>query len=311
MKRPFRFRLTLLIVVAVAAGSIVSEMLSRSFVFRDWLGRRAGRGRLVTIAHGKGIYETDLGEDNEIGPADLITREYLERAAKNEMVPAERVENAFGLLAAQFGDAKTFQRMLRRGGLTDSSLREKIVNQLRGLSWIEKQGMGIEVTEADCREFYEANPTLFILPVRYRAAHIFLAAHAETPPEVTAEKEAAIAGLAQRLQEGEALPEIATEVSEDEMTKWRGGDLGFFSETRMPVDFMTEIHKLQIGEVSKPFRTRLGFHVALLTDRKESRPLSFAEARPDISLFFTNQRRAARVNYLGQQLAGSAIFRSN
>ena len=308
-----RLRLPILVLGAIAGGLIAGEILSRSFFLRDMLGRLAGRGRLVTIANGHGVYETDLGEGNNAQRArELITRQNLERAANNEPIPTERVDREVALLAAQFGDGKAFRRTLQAHGLTESLLRERVINQLRVLAWLEKQlVVGSDVNEAECREFYEANSDLFLQPVRYCAAHIFLAAHAETPPDVVEEKEVTIAALAQRLQQGEVLAQVAVELSEDEMTKARGGDLGFFAETRMPADFMAEVEKLQVDEISKPFRTHLGFHIAHLSEVRESRLLSFEEARPGIWLLLANQRRAARVDYLAGRLTVSASSSSN
>ncbi|PYK87844.1 MAG: hypothetical protein DMF47_01830 [Verrucomicrobia bacterium] len=41
-------------------------------------------------------------------------------------------------------------------------------------------------------------------------------------------------------------------------TKTRGGDLGFFSEFRMPPDFFCGGRQMHVAEISKPIRTRLG-----------------------------------------------------
>src|ERR1700681_658303 len=74
-------------------------------------------------------------------------------------------------------------------------------------------------------------------------------------------------------------------------TKTRGGDMGFFSEFRMPPDFFAAVVKMHVAEISKPIRTRLGFHIVQLTDRKQARRMTFDEARWEIGLTLENEKR--------------------
>jgi hypothetical protein len=291
---------------ALLLGLGASELLYRSAAFRNLAGRQAGRGHLVAIANGKGIYETDLDGDDGPSAADLIALENLRRESAKETTAPARIDRDIALLEAQFGDDKTFRKALGSGGLTVSFLREKGTSQLRGLDWLEKQiRPASTASEQECRQFYDTHRDLFTQPLRYRASHIFLAAHAETPPEDVEEKELAIATLATRLSQGEALSQLAAEASEDEASKPRGGDLGYFSETRALPEFIAEVKKLSVGETSKPFRSHLGFHIAQLTDIKPVHLLSFEEARPEISLALVNERRARVMTQLAGDLSRS------
>ena len=303
-----RFSFPVLIAGAVLLGLAAGELLYRWPAFRDLAGRAAGRGRLVAIASGKGIYETDLGGEEELSAPNAIATENLRRVSGALPLDPKRVDGEVALLKAQFGDEKKFAVALRSGGLSELSLREKVEIQLRGLDWLEKQvATGTTAVEQDCRNFYDAHRHLFAQPLRYRASHIFLAAHDETSPEVVEEKEKAIAILAARLTKGEALSQLAAEVSEDEASKPRGGDLGYFAETRMPAEFMTEIKKLRVGETSKPFRSHLGFHIVQLAETRPARQLSFDEVRPEIFLALANDRRALQVARLSDSLSRSGI----
>jgi parvulin-like peptidyl-prolyl isomerase len=300
-----RLRVVLLVVVALLLGLGASELFFRSFAFRNFAGRLAGRGHLVAITQGKGIYETDLGEDEPNAEA-LVVMENLRRATTNELAAPAAVDREVALLEAQFRDDKTFRKALHIDGLSLSALRGEVTNQLRGLAWLEKQVRpATAVTEQECREFYEAHRDLFAQPVRFRVSHFFLAAHAETPPEVVEEKERAIAAFATRLSKGEMLSALAMAASEDEASKPRGGDLGYFSETRMPPEFIAEIKKLRAGETSKPFHSHLGFHIAQVTETREADLLTFDEARPEISVALANERRANRVDQIAKTLIGA------
>jgi parvulin-like peptidyl-prolyl isomerase len=295
-----------LVVLALLAGLAGSELLCRSVAFRDLAGRLAGRGGLVTVTSGKGIYETDLGGDPEATARDLIVADNLRRAAASEVLPRTRVDHELALVRAQFANEHEFEKALRVSGLSLGSLVEEIVAQLRGRQWLERQiAPATAVTEQECRQFYQAHQDLFTQPARFRASHLLLAAHAETPPEVVEEKELAIAALAGRLAKKEDFSLLTAEASEDEATKLRGGDLGFFAESRMAPEFMAEIKKLRVGEMSKPFRSHLGFHIAQVTEIKAARLLGFEEARSEISVGLANERRALRADQIAVDLSAS------
>ena len=167
------------------------------------------------------------------------------------------------------------------------------------------------ISDAACRNFYDTHRDFFQQPARFRVSHVFLAAHSETPPEDVEAKAKAIEALVMRVAGGEALSKLAAEASEDEASKARGGDLGFFSAARMPPEFFTEVEKLQAGEVSKPFRTHLGFHIVQLTDLKPSRLVPFEEARGDISGALANERRVQITARLAESLTKADYLRQN
>ena len=300
-----------LIPCAVMAGLVASELLFRSAWIRDLAGRLSGRGHLIALVNGKGIYQTDLGGAAEEAAArDLVIGENLRRVAATELIDPARVDRELGLLQGQFADDRRFGEALSASGFSIPSLREEIAAELRGRQWLERQIVpSITVTEQECRQFYDSHQDLFTQPLRFRASHLLLAAHEETPPEIVEEKELAIAELAKRLTKAEPLSALAAEASEDEATKNRAGDLGIFSESRMLPEFMAELKKLAVGKVSKPFRTPLGFHIAQVTEIKPGHLLSFDEAWPEITLALANQRRALQAGKLARVLSRADYIR--
>jgi hypothetical protein len=55
--------------------------------------------------------------------------------------------------------------------------------------------------------------------------------------------------------------------------------------------FFAAVVKMHVGEISKPIRTRLGFHIIQLADRKQARRMTFDEARGEIGLTLENEKR--------------------
>ncbi|MGZ5003808.1 MAG: peptidylprolyl isomerase, partial [Chthoniobacterales bacterium] len=142
----------------------------------------------------------------------------------------------------------------------------------------------------------------FAQPQRFRVSHIFLAAPEGYPEEVLAAKQSAIQGLSVRILAGEKFDDLEREASEDEATKSKGGDLGYFSAWRMPREFMAELEKMQVDEISAPIRSHLGFHLVRLTDVKPPREMSFEETQREIALLIKNEKRAGAVARLSEEL---------
>src|SRR5260370_11522235 len=213
------------------------------------------------------------------------------------------VDRELKLLVEQFRDARTWRAALRASGFSVRSLRWNIVDDLRAREWIEQQMISqSDATEDECRNFDDTHPQNFRQRARFRASHLFLSAPPETPPEVVESKEKVIKALADRIRHGEKLGELAAAASEDEATKVRGGDLGFFSESRMPSSACKKKIKMHVGEISQPSRTRLGFHIIQLTDFKPARQINFEEVRSEIRLALKNEKRRAALQSLTADL---------
>ncbi|CAN5430289.1 hypothetical protein BH18VER2_BH18VER2_05610 [soil metagenome] len=101
--------------------------------------------------------------------------------------------------------------------------------------------------------------------------------------------------LAKRIGSGESFPVLVTEFSEDEATKKRDGDLGYFAGARMLPAVFAAAKQLQPGQVSAPVRSRLGFHLIRLMEVRPARQLSLEEARPEIIALLENRKRASAI----------------
>lgn len=74
-----------------------------------------------------------------------------------------------------------------------------------------------------------------------------------------------------RILSGESFEKVAKEVSEDPSAKINGGDLGYFSAFTMVYPFEDAAYKTKLNEVSKPFKTRFGYHILKVTGKRESK----------------------------------------
>lgn len=80
-----------------------------------------------------------------------------------------------------------------------------------------------------------------------------------------------INNIRDRVIAGENFEEVAKEVSEDPSAKNNGGNLGYFSAFTMVYPFEDIVYNTKVGEVSKPFETRFGYHIVKVTDKRASK----------------------------------------
>jgi foldase protein PrsA len=314
---------------ACVAGITCGRLVATSIICRDAIGVLFGRGHLLALGQGRGIYEADVqreleeirsaaGGEGEHPPNDITERNaiisrlvadaIIRSVAARERISPPVLDHEVGVCESQFGDKKTWRRGLRASGLSAGLFARTLADHLRARRWIERQLMHqLDLSVDEVRRYYDEHLETYSQPVRFRANHLFLAA-AETPAEVIEEKSEAIASLAGRVSHGEGLPELATQTSEDEATKTRGGDLGFFSEYRMPPDFVAAVVKMHVGEISPPVRTRMGFHIIQLTDSKPARQLAFEEAQREVSRKLENEKRRRALQSLVAGLVRRAEF---
>lgn len=103
----------------------------------------------------------------------------------------------------------------------------------------------------------------------YHAAHILV------------ETEEAAQAAAEALSGGVDFAEVARERSTD-ATGPNGGDLGWFTLDVMVQPFAQAVEALEPGEVSEPFESQFGWHIAQLIETRMQQPPSLDEVRDQL-----------------------------
>ncbi len=103
-----------------------------------------------------------------------------------------------------------------------------------------------------------------------RASHILVKVGESALPKDTLEAYNKIMKIRGRVIKGEDFNKVAMEkgVSDDPSAKENGGDLGYFTAMQMIYSFETVAYTTKVGEISQPVRTRYGYHIIKVTDRR-------------------------------------------
>ncbi len=75
--------------------------------------------------------------------------------------------------------------------------------------------------------------------------------------------------IRERIVNGEDFAQLARSSSDDKGTASAGGEMDYMSPGVFVPEFQEEIDKLKVDEVSPVFKTRYGFHIAQVLDRRE------------------------------------------
>lgn len=102
------------------------------------------------------------------------------------------------------------------------------------------------------------------------ASHILILVRDNaTPAEESAAYEK-IMGIRERILKGEDFGTVAQQVSEDRSAVQNKGNLGYFTAMQMVFPFENAAYSASKGEVTMPFRTRYGYHILKVNDRRPS-----------------------------------------
>lgn len=134
------------------------------------------------------------------------------------------------------------------------------------------------------RQRYLATRQQYAVPEQIRVAHILLRADVEVnSEEEIQQKRMKALELQGRLQAGEDFAALAREFSEEPATAERGGELPRLAKKGSFVPpFERAAWELAEGQVSGVVRTRFGFHLIKLLERKPASYRPFEEVRQEV-----------------------------
>lgn len=138
----------------------------------------------------------------------------------------------------------------------------------------------IEISDASIEKYYWENKELFFQEPEVKARHILIRARAEYGDvHLTERRRHAEHVLELARKDAFRFTELAKRYSEGPV-RAKGGYLGFFTKNQLPKVFAEAAFSLEAGAVSDIVRTRHGFHIIKIEERRGGnfRPLSEVSA---------------------------------
>lgn len=216
----------------------------------------------------------------------LQTQSFAEHQETRESVKKEKA-----VLQRQFESVPEFHQRLAAAGETEKELMAKMNEAQLDEAWLaQASAKVVDKARSKAEAWYAENREMMRIPLRHHAAHLFLSHEGRTATE----NEQKIRRLYAALLAGkESFAQLATLHSDDARSKVRGGDLGWISRGRLPEDLMQAVEVIPVGRVSPPVKTRLGWHILWVLERRPSRLPTFAEVQHEVVAFLEAQAREA------------------
>jgi parvulin-like peptidyl-prolyl isomerase len=217
---------------------------------------------------------------------NVIERALLRQEAKNDgaAIPVSDVEAALARLKERYEKPENLYREFN--AVSDEQIQGMIELQMKVERTIHGVYAGVpEPSENEIREYYDQNKERFTTGEQIRIAHIVKYVNWQTDEATALE---AITRAHQEIGGGapfEAVVAKHTDCADN------GGDLGYVTRGQLVEEFEDIAFHLSVGQVSDVFRSRFGFHIVKLYDRRPPAIPPLKEIRESILDEVKEQKR--------------------
>jgi len=241
-------------------------------------GKPITREDLIRFFNQVGIpqNETDEKEIYRIGMENLVNHElvkqYLQKQKALE-IPEADVDKEVKDTEKKYKDEnQDLNVVLASHGVTQTRFREDLKDMLRWKKYIEAVS-----TDDNLKKYVAANKDVFN-QTQVKASHIVLLVPADAPAAEKEKVKQKILAIKRDIDSGKmTFADAANKYSEDSANKSspNGGDIGYFPRRAYTEEFTSAAFALPKGKVSDPVESPYGYHLILVTDRKEGQPIDF------------------------------------
>jgi len=198
----------------------------------------------------------------------------LERAAELKIeVASEELDQALKGLREEnrLEDDAAFEAMLRTTGLSAEQLRNRVRDTILVRRVLGHEMGSLPITEEELRQLYERHKDSFMVGERVQLEHLVVAVSGQGSDRGA--KRAQLERLAAAARaDGNFTALVAAEVAAG---RGSGGDLGEVMVSDLRPEVRSAVEKLSEGEISAPFESSLGIHIARLVKRLPAAPKPF------------------------------------
>ncbi|MGI6066441.1 MAG: foldase protein PrsA [Bacillota bacterium] len=239
-------------------------------------------GEVVARVNGENISKEELydylvAQNGEAALDSLITERIiaLEVKKQNISVSDKEVEEELSELIAQNGGEEYFNQTLAMYGLTMDDAKKDVKGNLELTKLLEGE---VSVSEEEMKKYFEENKETFNQQEQVQVRHILV----ETIDKANEVKE--------KLAGGADFAELAKEYSTDASNKDAGGELGYIIKGQMVEEFEKAAFSLEVGETSDPVKTKYGYHIINVEDKKAAKAAKYEDHKTEIKETLTNQK---------------------
>jgi peptidyl-prolyl cis-trans isomerase C len=249
-----------------------------------------------------------LNEIKKKAMEQLINEELIFQEAKKQGLEAKKSEIKAELDAIKksYSTEKMFKEALKEAGLEIKDIEEKIKRNLLINQLLDKE-VKVSLTDKELEQHYNNNLQRFHEPASIGLKYIYMKFQ-PTEPDFRNKAKAKAEEALTKLKAGDDFAKIAWDYSDD-MSKVKGGDIGFLHEGRLTPELEKAALSLEKGRISSLIENEYGFHIIKVVEKKESRQLTFPEIKEKLKKELTESYQTKNREKLMNRLRASAIIK--
>lgn len=221
-----------------------------------------GEGKVIASSEYGKIYTSDIQEyldkiatltGNRVD-INTLQKDELEFIAKDIVIQKKLIKEARKSPVTNKPDVKAKIR-----NATDSILKTEYLIYLAQKN----------ITDDEVKAKYDGLKKSLAGKKEYKIKHILVGSQEEVKETV-------------KMLYQKSFEEVAKEVSIDTGTAQKGGELGYLVLDNVDKDFADKIRRQPLGKVSAPFKTKFGWHIAIVEDIRDAKPAPYDNVKDNL-----------------------------
>lgn len=243
----------------------------------------------------------------------LIDQRVQLQEADREKIVAEDAEvneeMADRLKRLGFNTMKELEDAARAQGISLDAIKKRVRDQIRVNKIIRRKvSLRVSVTEQEVDEYLKDNREKLETGLGYHARHILVTPESGESEQAWEAARLKAELLRTQLVAGADFAEVARQQSRDVGSAKDGGDLGVLKRGELAPDIESEILKLKPGEISKPHRSALGYHLFQLDSKDTLEGEGLQRARQQIRDILFRQKFETRLEAWLKEIRQRAVI---
>ncbi len=236
-----------------------------SFVFEKQIARELTEQQLKS-----GILLSGFVTDNELERSARLQNQ--KRKLSYILLPKSRYFKSTRLTEKEIKDYYTQHK-------SEFTTPEKVSVDYVDLN-LDNMSREVEVSDKAIAEYYVEQRQSFVRqPEQRKASHILIKVGNAAGDSAALEK---IKKIQKELANGADFAKLAKKYSEDITSAHQGGELGYFGRGVMDKTFENAVFSMKKGEISKPVRSRFGYHLIKLEDIRKAKVAKLKDVKESI-----------------------------
>ncbi len=222
---------------------------------------------------------------------------------QRQEIAAARIDQALASMNLSLGQGDTREQGLSKLDVSnEAELRQRVRAALERDEAIERWiAPQLQISESELEQAYAQQSATLIQPAQRHLRQIFAASLEVGRDAARAKLEPLLAQLQQPEPPPTLFAELASQHSDDPRSRAAGGDLGWQSRADLPADLAPACMELPLHQPTL-LPSKLGWHIIEVLEQRDAKPLSMAEARPQLETQLRRQKRRTALQQLQTQL---------